>query len=202
MEDVFFYPWIGENYWDGGNFDKKILVIGNSHYCKYRDSCSNCGVDGNCFDYDECSEFTTDVVNTYLFHSHWEKWMNTYQKFERALCGYTTNDDDARDIWNSIAFYNYLQTAVSDWTDRGNDEDYYSSEDAFWEVIEELHPDYIIMWGNRVWEMAPAFNNNDEDCYQLDDGTEIPVLKIHHPSWKYFQWADENSIISDFFDNN
>lgn len=176
MGNVFFKPWIGNNYWNSGWNGKKILVIGNSHYCGNRKSCKNCGVDGNYFDYDVCSDFTIDVINDYLTpNSNWQKWMATYQKFERALCGYYTNDNDSYDIWNSIAFYNYLQTAVTSPYDPGKNKDYYASETAFWEVLERLYPDCIIMWGSRVWNKASSFNG-EGDSYVLDDGTEIPVL--------------------------
>ena len=202
MENVYFEPWVGENYWEGGIFGKKILVIGNSHYCGHRTECNNCGVDGYCFD-EDCSSFTTNVVNQYLDRDEdeWESWYNTYWKFECALCGYKTDKDDSYDIWNSIAFYNYLQTAVESPYDPGNDEDYENSESAFWEVLEDLHPDYIIMWGDRVWNQSPSYNG-DGEYYELDDGTEISVLGIHHPSWRYFNWEEENCEINNFLNDD
>lgn len=199
MENVFFEPWVGNDYWNGGFKGQKILVVGNSHYCSDRDACSNCGVDGYCFDYD-CSEFTSGVISKYLERSIWEPWMLTYEKFERALCGYRTDKNDARNIWDSIAFYNYLQTAVSSWTDQGNDSDYYNSQAAFWEVLEDLRPDCIIMWGSRVWNMTPGFNGC-EDSYELSDGTQIPVLSIPHPSWRFFKWDEYNNKINDFIND-
>ncbi len=199
MGNIYFEPWIGDDYWDGGIFGTKILVIGNSHYCKSRDDCSNCGIDGGCFEYEECSNFTSSVVNDYLNRSYWQRWMGTFQKFERALYGNYTDEDDSRRIWNSIAFYNYLQTAVPEWNDSGYDEDYNNSEDSFWEVLEELRPDYIIMWGGRVWDMSPSYNG--DDCYELEDGTSIPLLGIHHPSWRFFNWEDENKKITSFLDD-
>lgn len=33
MDRPYFEPWIGENYENGGIFGKKILVLGDSHYC-------------------------------------------------------------------------------------------------------------------------------------------------------------------------
>lgn len=93
---IWFQPWVGDDYWSGGIFGKKILVIGNSHYCGSRNECSSCGVDGCCFDSDEdCSTFTTDVINEYLDQDgNWEAWMNTYDKFEKALVGYDTDSND------------------------------------------------------------------------------------------------------------
>lgn len=54
------------------------------------------------------------------------------------------------------------------------------------------------MWGNRVWYKAPDYNG--EGVYELDDGTEIPALKIHHPSMG-FSWKQENESINSFLEN-
>lgn len=43
MDRPFFEPWIGENYENGGLYGKKILALGDSHYCE---SCEVCGVAG------------------------------------------------------------------------------------------------------------------------------------------------------------
>lgn len=34
MKNVKFKPWVGKDYHDGNEFGKKILVIGESHYCE------------------------------------------------------------------------------------------------------------------------------------------------------------------------
>ena len=41
MKHVFFKPWVGKDYSTGGIFKKKILVVGESHYC---DGCNYCGL--------------------------------------------------------------------------------------------------------------------------------------------------------------
>ena len=192
---VFFKPWVGKKYWDEGYNGLRILVIGNSHYCNSRNDCQCCGIDGCEFDYDDCEDMTTSVIEKYLHRNEWEGWMRTYQNFEYALCGHKTNRQESREIWNSIAFYNYLQTAVSNWKDQGDDEDYDNSEDAFWEVINYLQPDYIIMWGNRVWDQSAGYNG--DNCYVLEDGSEVYLAGINHPSWKYFDYKKANQEIED-----
>lgn len=199
FDNVFFKPWIGENYWTNGYKGLRILVIGNSHYCSCRDKCECCGIDGYGFDYEGCEDMTTAIVEKYLDRKQWECWMRTYQNFEYALYGQKTNRNKSQKIWNSIAFYNYLQTAVSDWKDQGNDEDYNNSEAAFWEVLEYLQPDCIIMWGNRVWNQAADYNGNN--CYELNDGNEIYVLGISHPAWKFFGYKKVYKKIKNFLDN-
>lgn len=39
-----FEPWVGENYESGGIFCKKILVLGDSHYCSGSKNCEGRGV--------------------------------------------------------------------------------------------------------------------------------------------------------------
>ena len=44
MDRPYFEPWIGENYENGGNKKKKILVLGDSHYCSGSKNCEGYGV--------------------------------------------------------------------------------------------------------------------------------------------------------------
>ena len=43
---VFFHPWVGSDYFSGGIFGKRIMVLGESHYCA--EACEKCGVDFKC----------------------------------------------------------------------------------------------------------------------------------------------------------
>lgn len=198
--EIWFQPWVGDDYWDnGGVLGRKILVIGNNHYCGNRESCDCCGVDGDCFsDDDGCAEFTQDVVSNYLDYQdgdgEFEGWMNTYSNFEQAL----DSDDSSRDIWNSLAFYNYLQTAVANDDNKTNSngiyneyyDSYCSSEDCLWKVISDLDPDYIIVWGSIV---------RNHIGNEIEDKTGIPTLCIKHPSIGFSKsyWQQE---LSDFLE--
>ena len=39
--NIFFQPFVGKDYADGGIFGKRIMVLGESHYCD--DGCADCG---------------------------------------------------------------------------------------------------------------------------------------------------------------
>ena len=192
MNNVWFEPFVGNDYWGNGYNGKRILIIGNSHYCKDRDSCSCCGIDGCGFDGNSCSSFTIDSIT--------ERY-NAQDKFADALGGYDIGDyDDYMNEWNKVVFYNFLQTAVRYAKDRGRNCDYEESYDAFWEVLENFRPDGIIFWGNRVWNMAPDYNG--DDCYELGDGTEIPALQVCHPAaWANFNYENVHNEIQDFVNN-
>lgn len=199
MKNVFFKPWVGENYQSGGIFDKKILILGESHYCG---GCDKCGLKFA----QECEDFTTTkVIKDYLAarvcENTWEKWMNTNLKFERSLVNKETDGDESQKIWNSIAFFNFLQVALDGSRKAGSPEDYYEGQTAFLEVINELQPDLIIVWGaTRMYDWLPdeGWEKGDEwvesgykiknGFYTLKNGFKSRIVNIYHPSVGY-DWS-------------
>lgn len=110
MKDgVFFRPFVGASYAGGGLFGKRIMVLGESHYCD--EGCTDCG---NCLRHRECMEFTSGVVEQYLDRGvERQRWMQTLLKFERSLVGCETDQAQSQRIWQSVVFYNYLQVAMA-----------------------------------------------------------------------------------------
>ena len=108
---VKFLPFVGDSYEHGISFDeegnlvlgteakpgKKVLVLGESHYC-----------DEELSD-EELSSFTRDVLDSYLNSEERCSWKRTFLKFERALSNTVTKFEDSKNIWNHLMFYNYLQ---------------------------------------------------------------------------------------------
>ena len=196
MEHVIFKPWEGENYQKGGIFGKKILVIGESFYCS----------EENIKKLPEGTSMTDKIVKDYLairkgeYRDNNGGWTNTYLKFERSLKGKETTPEESHEIWNSIAFYNYLQVPMSGARESGSTIDYKNAENVFFEVINELQPDLIIVWG-----VGKLFNNLPEDnwkwgepldvdgwpikngYYQLNNGKKTRCIAVYHPSTGY-QW--------------
>ena len=35
-DNIFFQPFVGKDYANGGIFGKRIMILGESHYCDYR----------------------------------------------------------------------------------------------------------------------------------------------------------------------
>lgn len=197
----FFEPWVGNNYKDGGIFNKKILVLGESHYCG---ECNGkCGFKN--FP-DGCTpKFTTTTVLDYLNpKKERDNWMRTYLKFERSLVGYETSTEDSKAIWNSIAFYNYLQVAMNESRKAGTYQDYIDAQAPFLEVLEVLQPDLVIVWGvtrlfnsmpEDSWEWGEALSFKDypsfylqNGSYKLKSGKITRVIPVYHPSVGY-DWS-------------
>ena len=207
MEDVKFLPWEGENYQKGGFNGKKILVIGESFYCPEEEAVSS---------------LTDKVINDYLAIRKGEyrksngRWTNTYLKFERSLVGEETTPEDSQKIWNSIAFYNYLQVPMFGAGESGSPVDYKNAEKAFFGVLNKLQPDLIIVWG-----VGKLFNNLPEDrwrwgetlefdwdngqkkkimngYYQLKNDKKSRVIAVYHPSVGY-SWDLWHKVIESQF---
>lgn len=187
MAKIIFKPFVGSSYSKGGIFGKKILVLGESHYCDESEVYEN---------------LTYDVLQKYLHHEVNEGWMNTFKKFERALAGITTSDADSQHIWDSLAFYNFLQVPMGDSRIAGQPEDYKNAVEPFFEVLNQLQPDYMIVWGKRLWSNLPYDNwtdgksvivdnyENPVGNYTLSNGHKVITTPVyHHPSasfsWEY-----------------
>lgn len=188
--NVFFKPWVGPDY---AKSDRKILVIGDSHYCG---SCDRCGVRGNCSfeEMAECNNFTISTISDYIkFRAGGEKanWMTkTYCRFDKLYYGKEeVSEEESVTLWNRIAFYNFLQTAASDDASNTNytNDDYAASSPMATEVINELRPDVVIVWGSRAWGAMTGEGwhdgaNSYTGYYTLADGHVVHCIKIIHPS--------------------
>ena len=198
MKNVRFKPWVGKCYQTGGLFRKKILAVGESFYCSEEEAIST---------------LTDKVVNDYLAIRNGENrqnngdWIKTYLKFERSLIGEETTPEDSRKIWDSIAFYNYLQVPMFGARESGSRDDYKNAEKPFIEVIDELQPDLIIVWGvgklysylpEDRWEVGEPFviDGYEVKCgyYQLKNGEKSRCIAVYHPSVGY-SWDWWHNVI-------
>ena len=205
-KNIFFKPWIGENY-STGIKGKKILILGESHHCK--DGCLDCGdsrISHN------CNSFTQNVIIDYFNYKRrknaFEKWMNTFTKFANISSGKELNNLEHIDFWNTIAFYNYVQKALSGPRISPTSEEFNGSLLAFHELIVNLKPDLLIIWGKRLWEKLPRgiyffpeFNSNDKTIgYYKKDNIKIPLKVIYHPSSSKLSY-DHSIEINEFINN-
>ena len=104
--NIFFQPFVGKDYANGGIFGKRIMILGESHYCD--EECADCG---DCRLHRECVNFTKQVLGDYLNENkERQNWMRTFLKFERSLVGEETDQAMRLKIWNSVIFFNYLSS--------------------------------------------------------------------------------------------
>lgn len=204
LKHVFFKPWIGKNYQSGGIFPKKILVVGESHYCG---GCEECGLK---YKPQGCEAVNTIKTIRLLLDGYTANWTPTYRKFERSLANKETTLEESNEIWESIAFFNFLQTAMTDARESGTHEDYLEGQPAFLEVINELQPELIVVWGvTKLYKYLPDDGwiegerleidgyNVKNGYYQLKNGHKSRVIFVYHPSTsRGYSWDWWYKVIS------
>lgn len=190
MSKVFFKPWVGNKYGKSDSiFTKKILVLGDSHYI---DEAGDIVVNG------EPCDFTTDVMLDYLDPNLKGRWKSTFTKFMNSFVSNSKHSDiDRIELWNSVAFYNYLQIPAGSLSRQTQHYDYSQDTDrsAVLEVINELGPDIIVSWGNKVWDAMPenlGYGNGfaselySNCCFIYPfKQRELKLIGITHPSTSY-----------------
>lgn len=204
-DSIFFRPFVGSGYADGGMFGKRIMVLGESHYCD--EGCADCG---NCLRHRECMEFTKGVLGQYLDDSvERQRWMQTFLKFERSLVGRETDQRLRQRIWQSMVFYNYLQMAMGGPREAGTAAQYREAGEALFSVMEQYQPQYIIAWGNRLWDKLPGEHWTDgrdiifdghrvaTGAYSLANGRKVKAMAVNHPSVGY-SWDYWHKVITEF----
>lgn len=201
MSYINFHPHVGKFYQSKGLYGKRIMVLGDSHYCK--DELKN---GGRCHPFCSRDKMDEDCVNETIYcvtgHAY-EHSIRAYTIFERAFYGRVLNQDERIDFWESIIFYNYLQYAQPgprlplDQPEVSMPE----SEIAFKEMLEKYMPDYIIAWGiTRIFDLTPNWGGKEDELLLENNDSrkiwiyhikekDIPVLFIQHPSsgmsWEY-----------------
>jgi hypothetical protein len=191
MSEINFRPWIGKNYQSSGYKGKRILVLGESHHCGNLGlDCPSCKKENL---KDDCFSFTEDVLNTILYGYTGEPYMQTFLCFERAIVGRKMTQEEREEFWQGVIFYNYIQYAQSAARQSPQPEHWAKSECAFKELLEEYLPDYIIVWGVRLYGGLPNWNG-ESSILQINEkaktdvwtynikGKRIPAIKVHHPS--------------------
>ena len=204
--NIFFQPFVGKDYANGGIFGKRIMILGESHYCD--EGCCDCG---NCRLHRECASFTRGVIKDYFDESkERQDWMRTFVKFERSLVGKETDQTLRLMIWDSVVFFNYLQVAMGGPREAGTSAQYRQAGEVLFEVMEKYQPEYVIAWGKRLWNNMPGERWRDGDdivvdgyhvatgVYILSNGWQVKVMAVNHPSVGY-PWDYWYRVIQEFY---
>ena len=205
-KEINFYPWIGVSYKEG-LCGKKVLVLGESHYC--RKELSEDGICFPCCNRDKmttekgCFSQTEDFVDGFVNGCDLsDRTHRTFYYFESAVCGKKLSQEERELFWNRIAFYNYVQYAQVE--PRRSLEEAEDSSLAFKKVLETLMPDCIVIWGKtKLWKLLPEWDGSEDEISIENGGTapvwnyrinekNIPAMAVNHPSspggnsWDYW----------------
>lgn len=145
-----FLPYLGAGY---AQATPKILILGHSHY-------ANCdGTPEQLALWDGAPNRTREVIlDDYLGtlaasggKTHPHSWVRCYRKMATVLTGKPYHDSDY--IWEQIAFSNFFQKHIGI---SPNDRQFCTNElldlsrKAFFENLEILKPEYVVVWGSEL----------------------------------------------------
>ena len=201
---VKFKPWVGENYETGIHQGKKLMILGESHYCANPET-------------EAIEDITIKIIEDLLDpFSEYEGYKNTYTKFAKAVVGEKQfSDETKKEFWQHVIFYNYVQTAISGARVSPTTEQFRNSEQAFFEIISQYQPDLIIVWGKRLYNNLPqqgtqlpdlqisqgiyAGESSEVWSYTIG-GKTIALLPITHPSASMFELQYHKDLIYQFIE--
>jgi hypothetical protein len=187
-ENFGFRPWIGSDYENGFN-RKKILILGESHYC-----CNP----GEC---DGCIDQTNEIIKKQIDESRDDFESNRfYTKLAKLFLGKVVGQhislDEKISFWNSVAFYNYIQMSVGNNAGIAPTEEMFEkSWESFQRLIEEIKPDFILIVSQRLWEGLPGIAGEDwppgpvnYSYFYRGKATNPLCVIINHPSSPHFSY--------------
>ena len=132
---IVFKPWIGKEYFSQ---TPKILVLGESHYFEEGESHPNS---------------TIEIVRSCALREGTKK-LRFFSTVAMILSGQPyqwLSDEKAREFWNKVAFYNFVQSSVGTKARiRPTEGMWLNSEIAFNSVLSEHQPDIIVVLGKEL----------------------------------------------------
>ena len=208
MQHVNFYPWRGAKY-DTGINNKRILILGESHYCEDSDKsqksrhrcpkefdnyCMSCYMDR------ECHEKTIDTIVEHLSSENYR----THKTFESLVNGHSLSEKERFEFWHHLAFYEYIQYAQPKPKMPLKQGDPTQNRNAFLEVLELLKPDKIIIWGKRFYHLLLNEFGGEIIVHPTYPRAwnwkinNIDILIVDHPCCPYGKSSKLGQIIREF----
>ena len=181
MHPLTFAPFVGAFY---HNQNFRILTLGESHYFGEEDM-KLFHTDRN---HPKIKGITQNVVHQFLDYKNgkgeFHRWMNTFTKYAHALANQKLSPKECVEVWENIAFYNFVQAPMPHPRFSPTQEDFKKSRKAFESVLKELKPHFIIFWGHRLWNHFEKDNYTEKNGihYLNYQGIDYPFLVVPHPS--------------------
>jgi len=180
MTPIRFRPWRGDEYERGiADTGVRVLALGESHYAEPAH---------------DTEALTEDVVKRYL---HEGGRTPAFTKIGRLLgVAAGSGGGDPRSTWQQIAFYNFVQQIVGRRArERPSSDMWSTSTSAFADVVDQLKPGLIVIFGVQLWaEIAKRIANcvvADGPVMELSWSPTIAVVAVHvtHPAGRGFSYA-------------
>ena len=205
IDELKWLPYIGDNYF---NSDKKVLIIGESHYREDNEKSKK---------WNDDKTFTRDIHSNIAIAKDYTK-TKFFHNLNRALF---RNDKriDTTVLWNKLAFYNFVQSSMRTRESRPNQADYLNGWIAFFTLTSILNPEFCLFIGveasNYIKKAISTSNYKIKSCIRFEkihntfpreiilekpEGKELKLLFIKHTS-QFFSWDKWNSFMKSRYEN-
>ena len=190
-----FDPYVGCCYGKSESlFNKKIIVVGASHYYYCCEKCmkqyflagnktapyallsSNCETEEHLF--------TKKVVESYI---QGKLALSSYTKFINAVLNFNSSPCDRKDFFSSAIFYNYLQEIEGVNANDKHPEKFCDEKRKardlylFKELLSVYTPDVVLVWGSNVWNALPEELEEKSPRQKVDDSK----INMRDRIWDY-----------------
>lgn len=218
-EGVKFLPWIGDKYDEGIYYDEEgVLQLGGDkgkrllilNECIYWGGAETDAI--NCVGQDNQSYLIYKIIERFIDpQSNFYYGINhrTYIRFERTLAGkerLTLNE--RADLWNHVAFYTFIQKIITEVEHfKPTEKQYEEAKKIFLNLLEKCQPDFIIVWGRRLYDNLSLDGEQGCNIITEDEYTEtwkiqinnhvIEIIPISHPSYAGFILSNWHEIIKE-----
>jgi hypothetical protein len=191
------HPFIGSNYHSAGLRGTKLLIVGESSY--------NPGEHPDGYDFSQATiNLAADAIGWDQGHGYRNK-SRFYSRIVRIF-GFNPNHFTSRhEFWNSVSYYNYLQTTFLAARVLPPAEAWNAARDPFIETASELRPDYIVIFSKRMWPYVPKTSEaeipNPHGVFARYATVEYPkqptamLIGFKHPTAPRFRWQDVKYVL-------
>ncbi|MDC0721656.1 hypothetical protein [Nannocystis bainbridge] len=131
-----FQPWIGKNYRSPGRKNKRVMVLGESHY-EWLDNQS----------------LASDWTRQSIEHDIIGKKHRFRTRVAAVFLGHRpTTPEERGDFWHSVAFTNYIPVSVGRGAKKEPTEEMWSAAiPRFSALIAEHEPQFLLVLGHELW---------------------------------------------------
>lgn len=191
QDPIHFEPWQGELFKSGEGplGSKRLLVLGEAHYSEHPE--------------DETPSLTESMV---MDLRNGKRSIGYFTKLVNLLST-IQGGGQPRDIWDSIAFYNFVQGfAAKKARERPSAAMWEAGRAPFARVLAELKPQRVLVTGVELWNalshglfpgwtsrsMSPAFDGPIYQWSSVDQQRGVCATWISHPSsvgFTYEKWT-------------
>jgi hypothetical protein len=190
MNAPLFQPFEGANYSSPAPFPGRLLVLGESHYLAEGDASPN---------------FTQRLLQRLVEEGRTKGFKTPYfRNVFYILTGKRSRDvsDDCwANVWNSVAFYNYIQSLrISGPRIRPTSDEWLDAKEAFRNVLSQLNPQLVLITGIQLLGHAGKIDDAKQSAERpgillpTRDGEFAYARATYHPSSARFLARRQNCL--------